>query len=130
MQETIDFLKSCQIFFVATVEDNLPKVRPFGALNEFKGRLYFITGKHKEIYKQLILNNHVEICASKSDSWLRLTGKAIFDETIEAKVSMLNNNPGLRMMYNEMDDKMALFYLEDAEATFYSFVTSPRTVTF
>lgn len=121
MKEVIEFLKKCGIFFLATVDGTNPRVRPFGALNEYNNKLYFITSNTKDVYKQLVKNNQVEICASTHDSWIRLTGTAKFDDSRDAKKSMLDNNPGLRRMYSEDDDKMVVFYLENATGKIFSF---------
>lgn len=122
MKEVIEFLKKCGIFFLATVEDKSPRVRPFGAINEYNGKLYFITSNTKDVYKQLVKNNQVEICASTPDSWLRLSGSVKFDDSRDAKKAMLDSNPGLRRMYSEDDDKMVVFYLENATGKIFSFV--------
>ena len=126
MKELVEFLNKCHIFFIATVDGKTPKVRPFGAINVYNDKLYFITNKNKDIYKQLISNNAVEICASTSDSWIRYSGYACFDEDVLAKKSMLDNNPGLRRMYNENNPDMAIFYLDKGVCTFYSFTSKPK----
>ena len=130
MQEVLEFLKACGVYYLATVDGDEPKVRPFGTAEIFEGRLYIQTGKKKDCYKQLLADPHAEICCFKDGTWLRLKGKLIPDDRVEAKKDMLDKNPNLRGMYDENDDNTIVLYFENAEATFYSFASAPRTVTF
>ncbi|MBR4462218.1 MAG: pyridoxamine 5'-phosphate oxidase family protein [Erysipelotrichaceae bacterium] len=130
MQEVLEFLKSCGVYYLATVDGDEPKVRPFGTAEIFEGKLYIQTGKKKDCYKQLLNNPNAEICCFKDGAWMRLKGRLIPDERVEAKKDMLDKNPNLRGMYDENDDNTIVLYFEDAEATFYSFTAAPRTVTF
>ncbi len=130
MQEVLEFLKSCGTYYLATVDGDEPKVRPFGTAELFEGKLYIQTGKKKDCYQQLLKNPKAEICCFKDGTWLRLKGKLIPDDRVEAKKDMLDKNPNLRRMYDENDDNTIVLYFEDAEATFYSFTAAPRTVTF
>jgi uncharacterized pyridoxamine 5'-phosphate oxidase family protein len=130
MEEVCDFLKKCGTFYIATVDGDKPRVRPFGVVNIFEEKLYIQTGKSKDVSKQMQINPHVEICAFMDGKWLRLSGKVIRDERIEAKKSMLDANPMLRNMYSENDDNTEVLYFENAKATFYSFTEEPRVVEF
>jgi uncharacterized pyridoxamine 5'-phosphate oxidase family protein len=132
MQEVEKFLKDCGTYFVATVEGDQPRVRPFGTANIFDGKLYIQTGKSKDVSKQIHTNSKVEVCAlDKSGSkWLRITGKLVSDDRREAKVDMLEHYPSLKAMYSPDDDNTEVLYFKDATATFYSFTETPRTVKF
>ena len=130
MQEVLEFLKACGVYYLATVDGDEPKVRPFGTAEIFEGKLYIQTGKKKDCYQQLLKNPKAEICSFKDGTWLRLKGKLIPDDRVEAKKDMLDKNPNLRGMYDENDDNTIVLYFTDAEATFYSFTAAPRTVTF
>ena len=126
MKEIIEFLKSCGVFYIATADGDQPRVRPFGALCEFEGKLYLITGKVKEVYKQLVKNPKLEISGMTKDGrWLRLGAEAVFDERREAKKAMLDANPDLRRLYSEDDGNIAVFYLKNASATVCSFTAPP-----
>ncbi|MBP5342336.1 pyridoxamine 5'-phosphate oxidase family protein [bacterium] len=126
MIKTVNFLKEAGIFFISTINGDKPEVRPFGAINIYNDRLYFITSNTKDVYKQMVKNPNIQISAVKNNgSWIRLRGQVVFDESYDAKKSMLDNNPNLRMMYNESDNKMVVFYLANAKATIESF-TSPK----
>ena len=128
MQRVLDFLKAAETYYLATVEGDQPRVRPFGTVNEFEGKLYIQTGKKKDCYRQLLENPNAEICCFKDGKWLRLKGRLIPDDRVEAKKDMLDKNPNLRGMYDENDDNTIVLYFEDGEATFYSFTEAPRTV--
>ena len=130
MQEVYDFLKKCGTYYLATVEGDQPRVRPFGTVAIFDGKLYIQTGKVKPVSKQLHANPKAEICAFTDGQWIRVSGKLIADERIEAKKHMLDDYPQLRGMYNENDDNTEVLYFEDAVAVFSSFGGAPREVRF
>jgi len=127
MKKALDFLKEAGTFYIATVEGDQPRVRPFGAVCEFEGKLYIVTNNTKKIYAQLIANPKTEICGMVGGSWIRIAAEAIRDERREAKHAMLEANPGLRGMYNEDDGIVEVFYLKNAEATIASFTAAPET---
>ena len=130
MEEVFEFLKKCGTFYIATEEGDKPKVRPFGVVNIFEGKLYIQTGKVKDVSKQMQINPNVEICGSLDGKWIRLEGKVVRDDRREAKVSMLEANPVLKNMYSADDDNTEVLYFENAKATFCSFTEPPRTVEF
>ena len=123
-------MKDADTYYLATVEGDWPRVRPFGTVNIFEGKLYIQTGKVKAVSKQIAANGKVEICAFKDGKWLRVTGELIEDDRIEPKKAMLDAYPELRGMYDENDNNTQVFYLENATATFSSFTSPPETVTF
>lgn len=128
MKEVLEFIKSCGVYYLATVEGDQPRVRPFGTAEEFEGKLYIQTGKKKDCYRQLLENPNAEICCFKDGRWLRLKGRLIPDDRVEAKKDMLDKNPNLRSMYDENDGNTIVLYFEEGEATFYSYTEAPRTV--
>jgi len=130
MQEVYDFLKKCGTYYLATVEGDQPRVRPFGTVELFEGRLYIQTGKSKEVSKQIQANPRVEICAFADGRWLRVAGKLVRDDRVEAKRHMLDAYPSLKSMYSAEDDNTEVLYFEEATATFSSFTEAPRTVRF
>ncbi len=130
MQEVYDFLKACGTYYLATVDGDQPRVRPFGTVDIFEGKLYIQTGKVKDVSKQLHANPKAEICAFMNGQWIRVAGKLIADDRREAKAHMLESYPQLRGMYNEDDGNTEVFYFEDATATFASFGGAPKVVTF
>ena len=128
MKRVIDFLKKAEIYYLATVDGDQPRVRPFGTVNEFEGKLYIQTGKIKPTSKQLLANPKAEICAYRNGAWLRLAGEFIEDDRIEAKKSMLDAYPNLRAMYDENDGNTQVFYIQNATATFCAFGKDPEIV--
>ena len=130
MKEVCEFLKECGVYYLATVEGDQPRVRPFGTSEIFEDKLYIQTGKSKNVYKQIIANNKVEICAFKDGRWLRISAELVEDDRVEAKKDMLDKNPTLRSMYDENDGNSIVFYLTNATATFYSFTDAPKEIKF
>ena len=130
MKEVYEFLKNCGTFYIATIDNDKPRVRPFGVVNIFEDKLYIQTGKIKNVSKQIEKNPNVEICCFKDGIWLRLEGKLVRDDRREAKVSMLEANPMLKSMYSADDDNTEVLYFENGKGTFYSFVEQPRVVEF
>ena len=130
MQEVYDFLKKAGTYYLATVEGDQPRVRPFGTVNIFDGKLYIQTGKIKPCSKQMAANPKIEICAFAGGEWVRVAAKAINDDRIEAKQSMLDAYPNLQNMYKADDDNTQVLYLKDATATFSSFGGSDRVLKF
>ena len=132
MQEVQAYLKECGAFFIATADGDQPHVRPFGVSEIIDGRLYIMTGKVKDVYKQMAANGKFEICALKASGseWMRLYGTLVNDETLSVKEEFLNRNEGLKSMYKADDDNMAVLYITNATARFCSFSAPERRVTF
>lgn len=130
MQEVYDFLKNADVYYLATIDGDQPRVRPFGSVDIFDGKLYIQTGKVKAVAKQIAANPKVEVCAFKDGRWLRITGELVEDDRREAKKHMLDSYPVLRNMYSEDDGNTLVLYFKDATAVFSSFTEAPRTVRF
>ena len=130
MQEVYEFLKKCGTYYLATVEGDQPRVRPFGTIDLFEGRLYIQTGKVKAVSKQIAANPKAELCAFADGQWLRVACELVRDDRIEAKRHMLDNYPQLKAMYAAEDENTEVLYLKNATAVFSSFAAPPRTVTF
>ncbi len=130
MKKVYDFLKKAQVYYLATVEGDQPRVRPFGTVNEFEGKLYIQTGKVKPTSRQLAANNKAEICAFAGGEWLRVACELIEDDRFEAKKSMLDAYPNLRGMYDENDGNTQVLYMQNATATFCAFGKAPEVVEF
>ncbi len=130
MQEVYDFLKACGTYYLATVEGDQPRVRPFGTIDLFEDKLYIQTGKSKNVSKQIQKNPRVELCCMKGAEWLRVEGELARDDRREAKADMLEHYPDLKKMYSADDDNTEVLFFKNATATFYSFTAAPKTVTF
>ena len=130
MDENLEFLKNAGVYYLATVEGDQPRVRPFGTAEIFEGRLYIQTGKVKAVSRQLQANPKAEICAFRDGVWLRIAGELVRDDRREPKVHMLESYPDLKAMYSADDDNTEVLYFKNAQATFSSFTAPPRTVSF
>ncbi|MBE5972824.1 MAG: NimC/NimA family protein [Lachnoclostridium sp.] len=127
MERVCKFLKEAGAYYLATVEGDQPRVRPFGTAHIFEDKLYIQTGKVKPVSKQIAANPKVEICAFKDGVWLRIAAELVEDDRVEAKKSMLDAYTNLRAMYDENDGNTQVLYLKNAVATFSSF-TAPNEV--
>lgn len=130
MDKVLKFLKDVETYYLATVEGDQPRVRPFGTAHVFEEKLYIQTGKVKDVSKQLHQNPKAEICAFKNGEWLRVSGKLIEDDRNEARQSMLDAYPSLQKMYKAGDGNTEVFYFENATAIFSSFTHEPQIIKF
>ena len=130
MKRVAEFLKNAETYYLATVEGDQPRVRPFGTAHVFEDKLYIQTGKVKDVSKQIHANPKVEICAFKDGKWLRVAGELVEDDRREARVSMLDAYPSLAGMYSADDGNTEVFYFKNAKATFCSFTDAPEVVEF
>ena len=128
MEEVFELLKKIGTYYLATLDGDKPRVRPFGTVDLYNGKLYIQTGKKKDVSKQIEKNPNVELCAFQDGIWVRVAGKLVNDDSREAKKHMLDNYPNLRGMYNEDDDNTQVLYFEDGVATIYSFTSQPKVI--
>ena len=130
MKRVLEFLKKAEVYYLATVEGDQPRVRPFGTINEFEGRLYIQTGKVKPTSHQLADNPKAEICAFCDGAWIRVTCELIEDDRFEAKKSMLDAYPNLRHMYDENDGNTQVLYMKNASVVISSFGAATVVIEF
>ena len=130
MQEVYDFLKACNTYYLATVEGDQPRVRPFGTVDIFEGKLYIQTGKVKDVSKEMQANPKVEICAFNGEKWIRVAGEVVRDDRVEAKKHMLDSYPNLKTLYRADDDNTEVLYLKNATATISSFTEEAKVIKF
>ena len=130
MQKVYDFLKECGTYYLATVDGDQARVRPFGTYLIFEDKLYIQTGKVKDVSKQMMANPKVEICAFSGQKWIRIAATVVEDDRLEAKQAMLDAYPQLQAMYKADDDNTQVLYLKDAIATISSFGGEPEVIKF
>lgn len=130
MEKVCKFLKDAKVYYLATVDDDKPKVRPFGTAHIFNGKLYIQTGRKKAVSQQILKNHYVEICAMLGGDWLRISAELVEDDSRAARVSMLDAYPELKAMYDPDDGNTQVFYLKNATAVFSSFTKADETVEF
>ena len=130
MEEVYKFLKECGVYYLATMDGDQPRVRPFGTIEIYNGKLYIQTGKSKNVSKQIQINPKVELCGFVNGKWIRVTGKLVRDDSVDAKKYMLDKNPELRNMYSEFDDNTEVLYFPSGSAVISSFTDSPIVIEF
>ena len=130
MNEIYEFLKAAGTYYLATVDGDQPRGRPFGTIDLYDGRLYIQTGKTKDVANQLKANPKIEISAMLEGRWIRLTAEAILDENIEAQIHMLDNYPSLKGMYTPGDGNTEVYFLQNATAYICSFTAEPEVYEF
>jgi len=131
MNEVFEYLRDCGTFYLATIDGDQPRVRPFGAVAIFEDKLYIMTGNVKKVFAQMIENSKVEISAmGKDGSWIRLSADAIQDDRTEARQHMLDEYPSLKNMYSADDGNCEVLYLKNATATIAKFTSEPKIINF
>ena len=131
MKEVYEFLKSAGVYYLATVEGDQPRVRPFGTIDIFENKLYIQTGKVKPVAHQMKANPKVELSAMTQDGkWIRIAAEAVLDDNIEAQTHMLDAYPNLKAMYQPGDGNTEVYYLKNAVAQICSFTEPPKTIEF
>ena len=130
IEKVTQFLKDTETYYLATVEGDQPRVRPFGTAHLYEGKLYIQTGKVKDVSKQLLANPKAEICAFKGGEWLRVAGELVEDDRVEARQSMLDAYPSLQKMYSADDGNTQVFYFKNATATISAFTHEPEVIKF
>lgn len=130
IEKVTQFLKKAETYYLATVEGDQPRVRPFGTAHLYEGKLYIQTGKVKDVSKQLLANPKAEICAFKDGEWIRVAGELVEDDRVEARQSMLDAYPSLQQMYSADDGNTQVFYFKNATATISAFTHEPEVIKF
>ena len=130
IERAAQFLSEAGTYYLATVEGDQPRVRPFGTVLVCDGRLYIQTGKVKPVSRQLAANPKAEVCAFKDGKWLRISGELVEDDSRDVKVAMLEKMPSLKAMYSADDGNMQMLYFRNATATFSSFTEAQETFCF
>jgi len=131
MNKVYEFLKSAGVYYLATVEGDQPRVRPFGTIDLFEDKLYIQTGKVKPVAHQMKANPKVELSAMTQDGkWIRIAAEAVLDDNIEAQTHMLDAYPNLKAMYQPGDGNTEVYYLKNAVAQICSFTEAPKTIEF
>ena len=131
MQEVYDFLKEAETYYLATVDGDQPRVRPFGTYVLFEGKLYIQTGKEKPVSKQMAANPKIEICAMLGEEWLRIEAEAVSDDRTEVQQAAMDQFPQLADYgYAVGDGSMDVLCLQNATATIASMVGEPKVIKF
>ena len=129
-KEVLEFMKKQKTYYLATVENDQPRVRPFGTVELFEGSLYIQTGRKKNVSQQIEANGKIELCTYDGERWLRLAATAIADDRVEAQTHMLDAYPDLKKMYQPGDGNTVVYKLVNVTATYYGFADEPRVIQF
>ena len=130
MNQVYEFLKQCGVYYLATVEGDQPRVRPFGTIDLFEGKLYIQTGKVKPVANQMKANSKVEISGMADGKWIRVAAEAVLDDNIAAQEHMLESYPSLKGMYKPGDGNTEVYYLKNGKARICSFTEAPKSYEF
>ncbi len=120
MIDIVQFIKEAGMFFLATSENGQPKQRPFGGVTKLNGRIYFDTNTKKAVYKQMVANPQISICAFSKGRWLRIEGRAVPDHSRETLEAITNQNPMLKKLWEKESETFTSLYLADATAELHS----------
>lgn len=124
-------MKDAGTFYLATSDGDQPRVRPFGGICEFEGKLYIPTNNKKKVFAQMLKNPKVEICGMAHGNWIRIEAEAVNDTGREARAAMLEEyGDALKRMYSLDDGIYEVLYLKNATATIYSFTAEPVVIKF
>ena len=127
IQTVYDFMDDAKVFYLATVDGDQPRVRPYGATVLFEGKIYVMAMAGTNAPKQLAENPKCEICAFKGKT-LRITCTLVPDERKEAKEAMSAKMPALEKQLGL--DGMLMYYVKDATATISTMTGECETYTF
>lgn len=130
LNEIYEFLKACETYYLATMEGDQPRIRPFGTIDLFEGRLYIQTGKVKAVSRQMKENPKIEICGMTGGKWIRVAAEAVLDERVEAQKHMMDGYPALQKLYQPGDGNTEVFYLKNGSAQICSFGEEPKVIEF
>lgn len=131
MKEVLEYLRNCGTFYLATMDGDQPRVRPFGAVTIFEDKLYIITANVKKVFAQMSKNPKIEICGmGKDGSWIRITATVVQDDRLEARQHMIDENPVLKRLYAADDGNCEVLYLKNATAAISSFTSEPKIINF
>ena len=130
MNEVYEFLKKCGVYYLATIEGDQPRVRPFGTIDMFEGKLYIQTGKVKDVARQMKANGRVELSGMADNKWIRVTATAVLDDNVAAQAHMLEGYPSLKAQYRPGDGNTEVYYLKDVTARICSFAEPAKTIQF
>lgn len=129
MKKALEFLQESGTFYLATTEGDQPRVRPFGAVFEYEGKLYIATNNTKKCFKQMLENPKIEICGmNKKGQWIRVSGEVANDDRREVRDAALEAIPSIKNMYSADDGIFTVLYFTKGAATISSFTAEPETL--
>lgn len=127
MKKVVDFLNENPVQYLATVgRDGKAKCRPFMFSGEIDGKLWFCTNNQKDVYKDMLENPEIQISVSSPKyEWIRLFGRAVFENNMEVKKICIEN-PIVKSQYKTADNPIfEVFYIENPHGLIADFSGNP-----
>lgn len=128
-KKVYEFLEDAKTFYLATMEGNLPRVRPYGAMLFFEGKNYIMAFGQTNATRQIAANQKAEICAFKGRT-LRIECKLVEDNRPEVGKALVDKMPVLKPVLGENGESGVMYYLKDATANFFKMMELDETVKF
>ena len=129
MNRIVEELKQVGVFYIATIDGDRPRVRPFGSVMEYEGNVYICTGNFKPVYKQISANPNIELCGMyPTGEWLRVSARCVEDNRLEVQTAMLDDPTGPKGLYQAGYGRFVTFKLTDIVATKYGFTSAPQVI--
>lgn len=127
MKEIVAILEKNPIVYIATVDGDQPRVRPFQFQLERDGKLWFVTANNKDVCAQLRKNPKIEFSTCLPDmTTLRVRGSVTLDDSLAIKQWVMDNRPMIKGIYGSADNPIfAAFCLEHGQAVIFDFSGQP-----
>lgn len=129
VNKVFEFLQNAGTFYLATVEGDQPRVRPYGAMMLYEGKIYVMAFGETNATRQIASNPKAEICAFKGQT-LRIQCKLVEDNRPETQKALIEKMPVLKPALGENGENGVMYYLADATATFFKMMEPVETVSF
>ena len=130
VKKVYDFLEKAGTFYLATVEGDQPRVRPYGALLYFEDKIYIMAFGKTNATRQIAANQKAEICAFKGQT-LRIECELVEDNRPEVGKALVDKMPLLKNLgLGENGENGVMYYLKNATAYFFKMMELVETVKF
>ena len=129
IQKVYDFLEKAGTFYLATVEGDQPRVRPYGAMLFFEDKIYIMAFGMTNTTRQIAANHKAEICAFKGQT-LRIACELVEDNRPEVGKALVDKMPVLKPALGENGENGVMYYLKNAKADFFKMMELEETITF
>ncbi len=125
LQDCIKFSNENPICYLATIENDAPRVRALGFWFADETGFYFQTSSTKEFPHQLKKNPNTEICfykpAGMIGTMLRIAGKVEFVNDLKLRERALADRPFLKSFGVTVDSpSLVLFRISHGQAHFWT----------
>ena len=129
IKKVYDFLENAGTFYLATVEGDQPRVRPYGAMLYYEDKIYIMAFGKTNATRQIADNQKAELCAFKGQT-LRIECKLVEDNRPDVGRALVDKMPSLKSALGENGENGVMYYLKDATATFFKLMEPVETITF